>query len=261
MVRRAGLSTIDEYLDSLSETIRSLQSTPGRLVQSLEQSSWDAWIKLYRPDENSANTTISYYTKGAVVAWLLDARIRHTSEGARSLDDLMRAALTRYSGASGFTAAEFKSLAAEIAGTPLDDFFRRTVESTEELDYSEALDWFGLRFRQEFNTNATLACETRVDNGRLVVSKVSRDMPAFKAGLNVDDEIVAIDGFRVRGDQLSQRLENYKPGDRVSLLVARRDVLQKLDLILGIEPAQIRLEITADATEVQKRNLSGWLGT
>ncbi len=80
-VRRAGLSATEEYLASLSEAIHTLQSTPGRLVQSAEQASWDAWIKLYRPDENSVNTTISYYTKGAVVGWLLDARIRHATSG------------------------------------------------------------------------------------------------------------------------------------------------------------------------------------
>src|SRR5262249_19684397 len=138
--------------------------------------------------------------------------------GARSLDDLMRAALARYAGVSGFTAEEFKALAAEIAGTPLDDFFRRTVESTAELDYAAALDWFGLRFRQEFRTSPALGCETRADNGRLILSKIPRDTPAFNAGLNVDDEILAIDGFRVRPDQLPQRLENYRPGDRISML-------------------------------------------
>jgi len=256
MVRRAGLSTADEYLDSLSDTIRSLQSTPGRFMQSLEQSSWDAWIKLYRPDENSGNTTISYYTKGAVVAWLLDARIRRASGGARSLDDLMRAALVRYSGAAGFTSEEFKSLAADVAGAPLDDFFRRTVESTDELDYSEALNWFGLRFRNENRSGPTLGCEVRVDAGRLLIAKVPRDTPAFEAGLNVDDEVIAIDDFRIRADQLAQRLENYKPGDTVAVLVARRDVLRKFGVVLGREPSRAQLEIDPCA---QHDHLTGWL--
>ncbi|HWF11505.1 MAG TPA: PDZ domain-containing protein [Bryobacteraceae bacterium] len=258
-VRRAGLSTVDEYLDALSDTIRALDATPGRLEQSLEQSSWDAWIKLYRPDENSVNTTISYYTKGAVVAWLLDVRIRSATGGAKSLDDLMRAALARFCGGSGFTAEEFKSLAASIAGTPLDDFFRHTVESTEDLDYSVALDCFGLRFEHECKTAATLDCETRVDHGRVIVSKVRRGTPAFRAGLNVDDEIVAIQGFRVRADQLGQRLENYQPGDTIPILIARRERLRTIDLTLGIEPVRRRLAIRPDATEAQKRNLAGWL--
>ena len=85
-----GLSTREEYLDILSGNIEELQTTPGRLVQSAEQASFDAWIKYYRPDENSANTSISYYTKGAVVGFLLDAKIRKATSGARGLDDVMR---------------------------------------------------------------------------------------------------------------------------------------------------------------------------
>src|SRR5258708_39729330 len=105
MVHRAGLSTREEYLgdSGLSGMIKTLQSTPGRLVSSLEQASFDAWIKLYRPDENTANTSISYYTKGAVVAWLLDARIRRATGGAQSMDNLMRLAFARFSGEHGFT--------------------------------------------------------------------------------------------------------------------------------------------------------------
>ncbi len=269
-VRRAGLSSTDEYFGSLSDTIHSLQSTPGRLVQSAEQSSWDAWIKLYRPDENSANSTISYYTKGAVVGWLLDARIRQATHGhatgAKSLDDLMTLGFDRFSGERGFTTEQFKALAAEVAGVPLDDFFRHTVESTEELDYTEALDWFGLRFKEPEAPKTggvmggAIGCATRVDHGRLVVTRVPRGTPAWESGLSVDDEIIAIDDFRVRPDQISQRLESYRPGDKISILLARRDVLMRMDLILGTEPARWQLEIRPDATDAQKQNLASWLG-
>ena len=231
-------------------------------MQSAEQASWDAWIKLYRPDENSVNTTISYYTKGAVVGWLLDARIRRETGGAKSLDDLMRLAHERFSSERGFTTEQFKALAAEVAGAPLDDFFRRTVESTEELDYAEALDWFGLRFKdpEASMTGAVMGCATRVDHGRLMVTRVPRETPAAKAGLNVDDEILAIDDFRLRPDHISQRLETYRPGDRVSILVARRDVLMRLALTLESEPARWGLEIRAQATDAQKQNVANWLG-
>jgi predicted metalloprotease with PDZ domain len=265
-VRRAGLAGMEEYLGSFSDTIHTLLSTPGRLVQSAEQASWDAWIKLYRPDENSANSTISYYTKGAVVAWLLDARIRHGTGGKKSLDDLMTLALERFSGERGFTTEQFKLLAAEVAGMPLDDFFRHTVESTEELVYAEALDWFGLRFKEpETPKNGgtmggVIGCVTRVDHGRLIVTRVPRGTPAWESGLSVDDEIIALDDFRVRPDQISQRLECYRPGDKVSILLARRDLLKRLDLTLGTEPARWHLEIRPDATDAQKQNLARWLG-
>jgi predicted metalloprotease with PDZ domain len=262
-VRRAGLSTTEEYLSGLSEDIRKLQSTPGRLVQSAEQSSFDAWIKLYRPDENSVNTTMSYYVKGAIVGWLLDARIREATNGAKSLDDVMRTAFARYSGDKGFTTEEFKGIASEIAGAALDGFFGKTVESTAELDYAHALEWFGLRFKEpdaSHATHAVLGCATHADHGRLVVTKVPRDTPAAQSGISVDDEILAIDDFRVRPDHISKRLECYKPGDRVSLLLVRRDVLKRVEVTLGEEPRPWTLEVLPAATEKQRRNLAAWLG-
>jgi predicted metalloprotease with PDZ domain len=94
----------------------------------------------------------------------------------------------------------------------------------------------------------------------MVVTRVLRETPAWEAGLNVDDEIIAINDVRVRPDQISQHLENYRPGDKVSILIARRDVLIRLDLTLGNEPKRWQLEIRPDATDSQKRNLESWLG-
>ena len=143
-VHRAALTSRAEYLGtgtdttgSLSSLINSLQNTPGRMVLSAEQASMDAWIKLYRPDENTNNTAISYYTKGAVVAWLLDAKIRRETKDAKSLDDLMRLAFQKYSGERGYTPEQFKELAAEVAGISLASFFHETVETAGELDYRE----------------------------------------------------------------------------------------------------------------------------
>jgi predicted metalloprotease with PDZ domain len=273
-VRRAGLATETEYLGtdtppspgSLTSAIASLQATPGRLVQSAEQASLDAWIKFYRPDENSNNSSISYYTKGTVVGWLLDARIRHATNGAKSLDDLMRLAFERYSGDRGYTVDEFKATAEQVAGKPLGEFFARAVESAEELDYSEALEWFGLRFKSDApgkdavaeTKKAWTGAETRGDGGRLMVTRVPRNTPAFEAGLNVDDEIVAMGDFRVRADQLAQRLENYRPGDKVSILVARRERLQRIELTFGEEPKRWQLEVRPDASETQKQRLEKW---
>ncbi|HWE50553.1 MAG TPA: PDZ domain-containing protein [Bryobacteraceae bacterium] len=275
LVCRAGLCTQAEYLGSedkprhasLSGLIGALQSTPGRLLQSAEQASWDAWIKLYRPDENSKNTSISYYIKGAVIGWLLDARIRRQTSGAKSLDDLMRLALQRFSGEHGFTPSEFKAAAEEVAGTSLQAFFARAVESTEELDYGEALDWFGLRFKATLGPaadaakKAWLGADTRTDHGRLIVSHIPRESLAWDSGLSVDDEIVAIGDFRVQADKLFERLENYRPGDSVSLLVARRERMLRFDLTVGEEPHRLQLEPDPEATPIQKQNMQIWLAS
>ena len=248
LVLRAGRSSAQEFLDSLSDKIEELQTTPGRAVRSVTQASMDAWIKLYRPDENTPNTAISYYTKGAVVAFLLDAKIRRATGGRRSLDEVMREAYARYSGTYGFTPGEFRALAEHVAGIDLGAFWRTAIEGTDELDYSEALEVFGLQFRPANGApngkpKAWIGATTKIDADRLLIAQVKRDTPAVSAGLNVDDEIVAIDQVRVRADRLDERLEQYAPGDRISMLVARRDRLLSLDVVLGAEPARAwRLE-------------------
>lgn len=162
IVHRAGLSTEDELLAALSREIRELQTTPGRLVQSLAMSSFDTWIKFYHPDENSENTAISYYTKGAVAGFLLDARVRSATGGRKTLDDVMRSALSQNPVAAGYTPEAFRAAASEVAGTDLHAWFARVFDSSQELDYREALDWFGLRFAESpAEKQAWLGADTR----------------------------------------------------------------------------------------------------
>ena len=146
LVQRSGLASVSDALVTLSVHIAHVQSAPGRLVQTLDQSSLDVWSGGVSGIGRDSTSTVSYYEKGPVVGFLLDARIRRLSNGRKSLDDVMRLAFTRYSGARGFTAAEFQKTAEEVAGTNLAAFFAKALASTDELDYAEALDWFGLRF-------------------------------------------------------------------------------------------------------------------
>jgi len=257
--RRAGLDSKEEFLDGLSSQIEQVQTIPGRLVTPVNMASFDTWIKQYRPDENLANVSINYYPKGAVIAFLLDAKIRKATNGARSLDTGMQWAMQRYSGEKGYTPDQFYAVMSEAAVTDLKGWFGKTAESTEELDYTEALDYYGLRFRpvDMRNARAYIGGGTRNDAGRLVITSVRRGTPGIDAGLNVDDEIVAIDDVRVRADGLAARLEQYKPGDKISMLVARRDRLMKLDVTLGAEPGRSwRLEPLPNATPDQIAHLT-----
>lgn len=260
--RRAGLATREEFLDGLSDSIEQVQTTPGRLVTPVNMASYDTWIKQYRPDENTANTSVNYYPKGAVIAFLLDARIRKGSNGQRTLDTGMQWAMQRYSGDKGYTPDQFYQVMSEAAGTDLKGWFAKAAESTEELDYTEALDYFGLRFRptDTRTARAVIGGGTRNDAGRLVITSVRRGTPAIEAGLNVDDEILAIDEVRVRADGLAARLDQYKPGDKIAVLVARRDKLTRLDVTLGAEPGRAwRLEPSPTATAEQKARLTAWM--
>ena len=175
----------------------------------------------------------------------------------------MQWARQRYSGEKGYTPTQFYDVMSEAAGTDLKGWFAKAAESTDELDYTEALDYFGLRFRptDPRGARAFVGSGTRNDSGRLVVTSVRRGTPAIEAGLNVDDEILAIDDVRVRADGLAARLDQYKPGDKISVLVARRDKLTKIDVTLGAEPGRAwRLEVSPTATAEQKTRLTAWIG-
>ena len=266
VVHRAGISTREEYLEALSAQIESLQTTPGRLVQPVADASHDAWIKFYRPNENSRNTTVSYYTKGAVIGFLLDARVREATAGRRSLDDVLKAAYVRYAGARGFRPGEFEAVASEIAGVDLGDWFDRAIRSTEELDYRPALDWFGLEFTpgagrgEDAAAPAWIGLDTRTDGGRLLVAGVRRGTPGYEAGFNAGDEIVAIDDYRVRPSGWRQRLELYRAGDEVAFLIARRDRLMRLDARFGRRPPDSwRLRPVESPAPAQTEHLEAWL--
>jgi predicted metalloprotease with PDZ domain len=266
VLRRAGLWTREQFLRSLSGSISFLQSTPGRLAMPLESSSYDAWIRHYRPDENTQNTTISYYTKGAVIGLLLDTRIRKATGGAKSLDDAMKLAFERFGGASGYTPAGFRAVASEVAGADLGPWFRQALETTEELDYSELLEWLGLRFRtdQRRGGGAEGRIQTgitaRTENGRIVVTGLRRGTAGYDAGINVDDEILAVNGYRVRAEQWPARLDNYKAGETVELLVARRDRLMTFKLpVVAEKPQAWTFEVRQDASDEQKAHLRAWL--
>ena len=140
---RAGLISKSKFMSGLSSEIESVQRTDGRKFQSLRDSSFDTWIKFYRPDENSRNTRISYYAKGAVVAFLLDMKIRELTDNEKSLDDVMRKMFSRYS-KKGFTSANFRSVASKIAGEKLDDWFANAIDSTNELEYDSSLTFMGI---------------------------------------------------------------------------------------------------------------------
>jgi predicted metalloprotease with PDZ domain len=277
LVHRAGLTKRDEFLKKLSKQIEALQTTPGRRVQPLEESSFDAWIKYYRRDENSINSGISYYTKGSVVAFLLDARIRTATGGKHSLDDVLRLAWQRYSGERGFQPGELRAIVREVAGTDLDPWMARALESAEELDYSEALAWYGLRFVESDEENGKeskaakeekraeeppgwLGIETEIQAGRVVVTQVKRDTPAYDAGVNVGDELIGVGDYRVPPDGWKERLKAYRPGQKDSLLVARRERLTRLPVVFGEKPRLLwKLEPDPAATIEQRARLEDWL--
>ncbi len=263
-VRRAGLSTNAQALRAMSAAIGQLQNTPGRHVTPAETASYNAWIQLYRPNENSPNTAISYYTKGQVVGFLLDAKIRKATNNAKSLDDAMKIAYQRYGNEKGYTPEQFRAICNEVAGADFSAWFRLALETTEELDYTEALEFYGLRFRPEPARAGAPRLLTGVTAntaaGRILITGLRRGTPAYNAGFNVNDEIIGVNGYRVRAEQWPSYLDNYKPGQTVDVLLSRRDQLMTLKLpITADKPSSWALEAKPDATDEQKARVKAWL--
>jgi len=264
-LRRADLSTVPDYLQELSATIGSLQGNPGRLVMPLETASFDAWIKYYRPNENSINDSVSYYTKGAVVGFLADAKIRRLTNGTKTLDDFMRLMYQRFSGPRGFTPQDLRTTAVDVVGQQarpdIQRWFERVLETTDELDYKEALDWFGLAFaNRPPSTSPYLGIATSSEGGRTTIARVVRDTPAFRAGLDAGDEITAINDVPLKAGDLSTRLAEFQPGDKVTMTVSRRNAARQLDVTLGSAPRDSwSLTVRSDATREQRQHLEQWL--
>jgi predicted metalloprotease with PDZ domain len=262
-LRRAGLINRQKYLDDLSNTIASVEAAQGQLLQSLADASYDAWIKYYRPNENSPHTTVSYYSKGALVGFLLDARIRRATNGAKSLDDLMRLAYSRYSGERGFAPQEFIRCVQDIAGQEVANWLTQTTQNPGALNYDDALDYYGLRFRPAASlapTKGWLGAEVRSNGVSMVVTSVAPETPAHSAGLNVDDEILAIANRRITPALWPQLGDYYPPRAQAILTISRRGEILNLPVTFGVQPQKSwRIELRPDATETQRRALFQWL--
>jgi predicted metalloprotease with PDZ domain len=158
LAERSGLGSPADYLALESRHIRDLQvNQPGRLVQTLEQSSSQMFERL------PADKKVDYYIKGPVAGLVLDAHIRHRTNGKKSMDDVIRLEYRRWSGARGYTAAQFNQTVSDAAGADVDPLLHRLIATTEEIDYTEMLDWFGLRFALNDDPAKAWALEVRPD--------------------------------------------------------------------------------------------------
>lgn len=236
LLRRAGLIGDKEMLDGKASMFQQLQSRPGRFQTSLEEASFDAWIKYYRPDENAINNQISYYDKGEVVNMLLDVSIRTASNGTKSLDDVMRHLYNEfYKKGKNYTPADYQQISEMMAGKSLDDFFAKYVRGREDIDYNSILNGIGLEVNVDNSAErrAYIGADMAEENGRLTIRSIPSDTPAFEQGLNTGDQIVAIDGYRASQAFLASYLGEKKPGDKVKLTIFRFDKIREMDFTLG----------------------------
>ncbi len=266
LLRRAGFISDKEYLQTRAAGIAALLRQPGRFQTSLEEASFDAWIKNYRPDENTVNREISYYDKGEIVNMLLDLTIRQKTNGAKSLDDVMRSLYNDfYKKGRNYTPADFQKVAETAAGASLDDFFRKYVRGHDEIDYNPIFAGFGLRLETSVpnaSNAAYLGAEFRPQGDFLTISQLPAGSPAYDGGLNTGDLVLAIDGFKISNqNDLNARLADHQPGDKVKMTLFRFDRLREIEMTLGGHAAeQYRFTVLPNANDAQKQIYQGWLG-
>ncbi|MCB9898780.1 MAG: M61 family metallopeptidase [Planctomycetes bacterium] len=270
---RAGFADkVDDYLAARADAFRAEAERPGGRRSSLVRSSLDAWIKFYRPDENSANSTVSYYSKGALVSLMLDLRIRRLTDGRASLADALRLGWTRYTERGvGFPPGAMRGLASEVAGSDLSAFFDAYVDGTVELDPDPDLAWVGLRLAvtpqkserdlpeddEGFLLAPSLGISVEDSHGLCRVSAVSEDGPAFGAGLNHDDLLLAVDDMRVSASTLQDRLDRTR--GPVTLTFFRGQTLRTLAIVpRQVRLAQWRLEPVTGLSEAQREAFRDW---
>ena len=255
--------TESDFLSATARAIQQLQNTPGRLEQTVEESSYDSWIKYYRQDENSINSQVSYYDKGALLGLLLDLEIRKRSKGTKSLDDVMHYLYAEFFKKNrNYGPADFQKACELMAGSSLDEFFNKYVHGTAELDYNGALEAAGLRLDTSADTGIVyFGADVTQDNDRLIVRRVYAGSPAYEQGLNAGDQIVAMDNMRVTRDFFNARMAEKKVGDLISLTIFRFDDLSTLFIKLSDRrDGTYRIVPLPNATEAQKRIYRSWLG-
>ncbi len=262
VVRRTQNYSPQTYLEALAADINYVANAPGSRVQSLAEASFDAWIKLYRPNENTNNVTISYYNKGSIIALLFDLEIIHVSKAKYSLDDVMRYMYeTYYKGKSrGYTDAEFKAGVEKFAGRSLDDVYAKYVNGLEDVDYEYYLNLAGYHLTDELagNNDAALGVGIPANNGKLLVSSVVRNSAAWIDGINVNDEITAIDSVKVT--DLNAVIGTKKPGDKVVVSVLRDGLPLNLPVtLLKKNLVKYKIEALEQATAQQLLVRKKWL--
>ena len=276
---RSGLIKPEGYLELLAQSITRVWQTPGRFRQNLAESSFDAWTKFYKQDENSANTIISYYVKGALVALALDLTIRQATDGNKSLDDVMGEAWVRFGlTGQGMPEDAFEALAQEVTGLDLDKFFDLAIRGVEDLPLESLLHSVGVGFNLRAAESASdqgglgprktaplkrvsLGMRTRDEQGRCKVAVVLDAGPAKLAGIAPGDELLALNGLKVTHASL-ESLRSRLPCDKpVVLHLFRRDELHEVECMPRAAPAEIcdlSLESAATPDVIHARNQ--WLG-
>ena len=263
---RTGLASETQYLAMLAKVIDDVMAGAGRTTQSVAESSFDAWVKYYRQDENAPNAVVSYYKKGSLVALCLDLLIRRKTAGKASLDDVMRLLWQRYgrdfySGQQrGLDEDAFPALVREATGVDVRAEVRRWAYGTDELPLAASLSALALTLEFEpIGPAPVIGARVATAGGDVKLAGVTIGGAAHQAGLSAGDVLVAIDDLRVQPGRLDGLLARYRVGDEVRITAFRGDVLQARTLVLEAGPRRAVIDETVKAPKAARKLRDAWL--
>lgn len=262
LMMRAGLATADEYLGRLGAEIKDERQRPGNRKQSVAESSFDAWVKYWKNTPQAYNEESDYYDQGSNVSMALNLEILKRTKGAAGLDDVLRTMYERFPVfKKGYTLEDLEAVSSEKAGESMSSFFAKHVTGTEAFHWEELLAAAGLELRATPETKPTLGARLWESDGRVRIQGIAEGSAADLAGLSLNDEIVAFNGFRVRLQDVNARISEMKPGDEATLTIFRNEQLRTI----AIRPAlptvpNYAVKKMEAPTEVQKKVYEKWLG-
>ncbi len=263
ILRRANVVTTEEYFKLLTDDIKRFENVPGRMVQSVAEASFDAWIKLYQMNENTVNSTVSYYLKGSLIALALDLTIRKKTNNKYSLDDVYKLLWKEYKNtSSGFTEADFIRISESIAETSLDSIWNM-VHSKDEIDFNKIFAIAGLQLNREYKDekdSEKSVIGVRFDEDKLIIKQIYADSPAYKGGLNAHDELIAVDGIRLTLKNKDDRLSNLPTDNEVTFTISRDGLLRKIQVTPQVTPKnQYTLTKVENADTLQQQIYESWV--
>ncbi len=258
----AGLSTRERFLDGAARAVYDDRLRPGNRLQSLAGSGFDAWIKYWKGDRDSYNLESDYYGKGAAVSMVLDLEIRHATGNARSFASVMRELYAKFPRSGpGYTNADVRTAVEMAAGERMGAVFDSLVEGTTPVEWERVLGYAGLEITPDaVSPPVWTGMEVAESGGRARLSRVIAGSPACEAGLDIGDELVALDGFRTTASGFQQRMKDFRPGESIRLTVFRNDRLRDFQVHLTaprVAPCRVRPSV--DITPAQKLILDSWL--
>jgi predicted metalloprotease with PDZ domain len=260
LLLRAGYYSQEQYLAKLNNSMNYVEGTVGARIQPVAHASFDAWIKAYRPNENSSNTTMTYYTRGQMMAAIFDAMIVYEYQGEKCLDDFMQVLYKKYYKelGRGFTSKEFKKELSDFIKLDMSEFFNNHIDGTEIPDYKVFFSRVGVDVDYTGQVEASFGARFSDRNGKVIVNVVRRGSSAENAGLSVGDEIIAVDAIRVDTKDFNELLETLDIGDNLLLLLSRDNILYELTCSLtGYEQPSFKLSQMSQSTEKLLRDY--WL--